>query len=354
MIKVVIVDDENWNRDIIRTFGQWEQYGMEIAGEAEDGLEAVRVIEEVSPQIVITDMRMPGADGVKLLRILNDRYPDIRIVVVSGYEDFDYAKHAIRYRAVDYLLKPIDPKELNAVLLKCKAELELANEEKRLLFMDFELAQTLKALKQRLRHHFNDLNAEGVLGVFGQMTVDLAAVQGMRLQLLERVVQEMMLFLKELTVDNSLDLETADEPVSQAALASPKEAVAFLLLHYMQALEQLTPPRKDKNKINMEEGGQYIERQFDNPGTLEHLAKVFFVSKEYLSKVFKQQYGRNVTDFLLQIRMEKARDWLLDEHLSIKAVAEMAGYEDVSYFYRVFRKYFGIAPGEMKKQADEV
>lgn len=351
MIKVVIVDDENWNREIVKTFGAWELFDMEIVGEAEDGLDAVRVIEQVSPEIVITDMRMPGVDGVQLLQILNERFPNIKVIVVSGYDDFVYTKHAIRYKATEYLLKPIDPKELNAALEKCKTELEKTNEERRLLPMDLELSQVLSSLKQLLRYHFNDLNAEGMHGVFEQMIGELEQNQVTKPQLLERIMQEMLLFLKELMFDNSLETNDHYAPVVSTVLFdSATDVVASLSQSYLQALEQLIQHRKFKNKLNLDEVRQYIERNFSEQVTLEQLAKAFFVSKEYLSKVFKQEYGHNVTDFIRHLRMDKARQRLMDAHISIKAVAEMTGYEDVSHFYRVFRKHFGIAPGEMRKR----
>lgn len=85
-------------------------------------------------------MHMPGADGVELLQALNNHCSDVKIIVVSGYDDFAYAKHAIRYKAVDYLLKPVNPAELNAVLLKCKNDLEVkvAEQQQEATELDYE------------------------------------------------------------------------------------------------------------------------------------------------------------------------------------------------------------------------
>lgn len=349
MIKVIIVDDEYWNRDIIKTFGAWEQYGMEIVGEADDGLDAVRVVEKLSPQIVITDMRMPGADGVKLLEILNERFPDIKVIVISGYDDFDYTKHAIRYKVADYLLKPIDPKELNAALQKCKVELVTADEERQPITLELEFSFSLSSLKQLLRSHFNELNADGAQAVFGQMTEELKRSGITKPQLLKRVIQDMLLFLKELLKANAIETNGLKASFTPDVLSSYVDAVAFLSEHYMDALEQLIQRRKFRNKLNLAEIRQYIDQHFAETISLDQIAKLFFVSKEYLSKVFKQEFGRNVTDYILHLRMDKAKDWLSDESIPIKAVAEMSGYEDVAYFYRVFKKYYGIAPGEMRK-----
>ncbi|URJ37167.1 response regulator [Paenibacillus polymyxa] len=354
MIRVLIVDDEPWNRDILKTFGTWEQLGMSVVGEAEDGDEAFTLVGELAPHIVITDMHMPGADGVELLQALNNQCPDVKIIVVSGYDDFAYAKHAIRYKAIDYLLKPVNPVELNAVLLKCKNDLEvkLAEQQPEATELDYEFFHKLTRYKQLLRLYFNELNRDGVNLTCRQVVQELESYGAPTPHMLGRLVQELLSLLKELSADNGLNTSTAKGgfPLSQAVLSSVEHALEFVSSCYVQELDQLIRQRKYKNKLNLEEVRRYIDSYYAGPITLEQLAKNFFVSKEYMSKVFKQEYGQNVTDYIVERRMEKAREWLANKQISIKAVAEMAGYEDVSYFYRVFKKHFGMAPGEMRKE----
>jgi two-component system, response regulator YesN len=95
MSKILIVDDEKWTRETIKQFGKWEQYNIEVIGEAGDGQEALGLIEQFSPDIVITDMKMPGVDGIELLQIVTERFPQIKLIVVSGYDDFKYMRQAI-------------------------------------------------------------------------------------------------------------------------------------------------------------------------------------------------------------------------------------------------------------------
>ncbi|CQR54389.1 response regulator transcription factor [Paenibacillus riograndensis] len=350
MIKVLLVDDESWNRDIVRTFGSWEEHGMEIAGEAEDGREALRLTDELSPQIVITDMRMPGADGVMLMNNLHARYPEIKVIVVSGYDDFKYAQNAVRYGAVDYLLKPVDPKELNAVLDKCRRELEEAERGQKAYALDIDVSLCLSSYKQLMRVHFNELNAEGVNSVLEGIRRELELGGAKGPGALRQAANEMLLLLKELMRGNRLEDELLKAEISHEALASAANVEAYLKALYGAALELLIGQRKFKNKLKLDEVRLYIDGHFAEAVTLDGLARAFFVSKEYLSKVFKQEYGCNVTDYILGLRMEKAKEWLADENIPIKTVAELAGYEDVGYFYRVFKKHYGVAPGEMRKQ----
>lgn len=347
MFKVLVVDDEEWNRDIIKNLGEWEKWGMEIAGEAEDGLEAMRLIEQLNPEIIITDMRMPGADGEELMRNINDRFPDKQVIVVSGYDDFHYARQAIRYKAVDYLLKPIDPQELNAVLAKCKEVLQRRGGRQEI---DLEVSYKLAAYKKRLGCYFNELNADGIRKVFHELDADLPLAASLKPEFIRYFVHEILLFLKELCVTNVLAVQPEQWFEHAEVPSSFHEAARFMSGAYLLALEELIKQRKFKNKLHLDEVKLYIEHHYAEPVSLEQLAKLFFVSKEYLSKSFKLEYDCTVTDYLLQLRMEKAINWLTsDEEVTIKRVAEMVGYEDVSYFHRVFKKHFGFSPGEARK-----
>ncbi|CAM4245475.1 two-component system response regulator YesN [Paenibacillus endophyticus] len=352
MIKVLIVDDESWTRDIIKAFGDWEQLGMVIAGEAEDGQDALRQTEELAPDIIITDMRMPGTDGVQLLQLLNVRFPQIKTIVVSGYDDFQYAKHALRYKAMDYLLKPVDPKELNTALLHCKNSLEAAQLDRGAWSLDLDISITLGTYKQLVKSHYNELNKEGIVSTLTQMMNEIEKIGNGKPAILEQVIQEMILLLKELMIANSQDTDRLSAIYGQEVIGSSTATCTFLTLYYEEALDQLILHRKFKNKLNLDEVRHYMDKHYSESVTLEQLARAFFVSKEYLSKMFKQEYGRNVTDYMLHLRMVKAKEWLLDETIPIKAIAEMAGYEDITYFYRVFKKHFGIAPGEMRKNSE--
>ncbi|MBC7960244.1 MAG: response regulator, partial [Vallitaleaceae bacterium] len=104
MIKAVIIDDEVWSRNIIRSLGNWETLGIEIVGEAEDGERGLSLIRDTQPDIIITDMNMPNIDGVSLLKSLSEELIEAKIIVISGHDDFEYMKQAIRSKAFEYLL----------------------------------------------------------------------------------------------------------------------------------------------------------------------------------------------------------------------------------------------------------
>src|SRR5699024_545596 len=112
MIKVLIADDEHRICKLIMKLINWEEISMDVIGTASNGIEALDLIKEKRPNIVITDIRMPGYDGLEMINRAKRENQDIEFIIVSGYSHFEYAKKAMAYGVKDYLLKPINREEL--------------------------------------------------------------------------------------------------------------------------------------------------------------------------------------------------------------------------------------------------
>ena len=124
LYKVILVDDEEEVREAIRKRINWEEIGFTVAGTAENGEDALELAETCEPDVVMTDIQMPFMDGLTLLRKLKERFPDLRSVIFSGYDDFEYAKEAIRLESEEYILKPVDAEELRKVFIRIKERLD--------------------------------------------------------------------------------------------------------------------------------------------------------------------------------------------------------------------------------------
>lgn len=120
MLKVIVADDEEKICQLILKLVDWEALDMEVAGTAANGLEALEKIRQMSPDVVITDIRMPGCDGMEMIRQAKQINSDIEFVIISGYRHFEYAQTAIKYGVSDYLLKPVKKEELRSTLEKIR------------------------------------------------------------------------------------------------------------------------------------------------------------------------------------------------------------------------------------------
>ena len=119
MVKVFLVEDEAIIRHGIRDNIDWASHGFEFAGEAGDGEYAYPLILKAQPDILVTDIKMPFMDGLELSRLVKKALPRMRIIVLSGYNEFEYAKEAVHLEIKEYILKPINAAEMSECLTIC-------------------------------------------------------------------------------------------------------------------------------------------------------------------------------------------------------------------------------------------
>ncbi|WFR63553.1 response regulator [Paenibacillus amylolyticus] len=149
-LKVLIVDDEYLIRNLLRMRIDWEQQGMTIIGEASDAEEALDQVDLLRPDIVFTDIYMPKMDGIELSGILMERYPNLKIVVVTGHDEFEYARQSVKLGISDFILKPIRASELLQVTAKLRAVIEQEiGREYELMKLREEMKQSLPYLRER-------------------------------------------------------------------------------------------------------------------------------------------------------------------------------------------------------------
>ncbi|MDO5100095.1 MAG: response regulator [Eubacteriales bacterium] len=162
MYKVLLVDDEILIRDAMKEIIHWEELGFELMGTAANGLQALEMVRAEKPDMVLTDISMPYMDGLDLAKELHEQYPSIKVLIITGHNDFAYAKRAVQYKVSEYIMKPITAGELSEVLLRAKAELDQEKQEQSSLkrIRGAYLSQ-LPALRSRI---LNKL----VLGTAGQ------------------------------------------------------------------------------------------------------------------------------------------------------------------------------------------
>lgn len=124
MYKVLLVDDEALIREAISENIKWEELGYELIGACKDGREAIEVMKDHSPHLLLTDIFMPYVDGIELSRYVYENCPETKVIIISGYDEFEYAKKAVKYQVLEYILKPITAFELSETLLRVRGILE--------------------------------------------------------------------------------------------------------------------------------------------------------------------------------------------------------------------------------------
>jgi two-component system response regulator YesN len=166
MYKVILVDDERIIREGIASMIDWASLGLELAGTAADGQAAAELIDSLSPDIVITDVKMPVLDGLGLIALEHDRHPDVVFIVLSGYGEFDLASGAMRYGVKHYLLKPCNEHAIIDALREVTETLAMRERREDITRESRKYLEKMTPMlrEQFLRHHMisNSYSAEEI------------------------------------------------------------------------------------------------------------------------------------------------------------------------------------------------
>ncbi len=520
MYKLVIVDDEKAIRKGIRDYIDWKSMGFEVVESFEDGKETIHYLEQNSIDVILTDIEMAEVSGIELAKYVHENKSEVKVVIISGYKEFEYARKAVEYGVEHYLLKPIRMDEVSKVFLKIKNLLEqehsknsnkkdnnfeellpelreqfwislvvggLCEEEKirkRMKMVKIDLDEThpfaivdvkltmdnttgseyytgenyrnlvhnichiededivsipmilnddvIKVIVTTKREEDSDTfknkleellleqcrGAESLLKIKVNTKIEKVMSHLMDIRnyncmvsvsseefseyggdLLpedqERLLQKYKLLMETIN-DGDLDgldslvdtifLEFRNLPLKRVqhlcvdmfAMLSAKfihmgidvwknmnEMINYEKLLVLEKRSLLKAECKNllcevvkilQSKQNMtskrivEESIKYLKIHYADEISLDHVAGRFFLNQAYFSRLFKQYTGNTFTDYLIELRMEKAKEILEQGKYKVYEVSQMVGYHSEKYFFRIFKQYTGCSPTEYARR----
>ena len=296
MYKVVIIDDEPIIVEGISRVVPWADYGCEVADTACSGMEGLEIIRKVRPDIIFTDISMPGMDGLSMIAALRVEFPDMLIAILTGYRDFDYAQKAIRLGVNRFLLKPSNMDEIKETLQFMADTLNKRKEEAR------GLAEILKKEREE---------AGGAAAV-GEKEEAGGAAAGKQ------------------------------KAAGGAAETDKRAAVSTA------ASEESADQSENAGSFIVKTALKYMEENYKKKITLADVAEKTYVSQWHLSKLINGHTGKSFSELLNHIRIEEAKKLLRDPSLRIGDISEEVGFMDVAHFSKVFKKLEGISANEYR------
>jgi len=358
---VVLIDDEPWTREVLKSLGQWERLNMTIAGEASDGEYGLELIRRLKPDIILTDIRMPRQNGISLLEKVRENDKRARVIVISGYDDFAYIRSAMHLGVTDYLLKPVKPDELNKQLEKCVQELmeikqDSLNQPQGMDgFLHVSWIGEYLAQRSTLLECLRSNHPEILESCFDRLNALPCTKNESELPkgLLVALYYDLMGVLQRHIVGEGFTVSEALIDVDSTFVFSQDATYTAMLSHvlkvYLAATAHMEKLIRARGRLDLNAIVRYVKENASQGITLEETAARFFVTKEYLSKTFKVHTGDNFSDFVMRLRMEKAKELLCSLRVPAKEVGELTGFTDLAHFYKAFKRFYGVTPGEMAK-----
>lgn len=218
MYKVFLADDERWITIGLKKMIEKTGLPFQVVGEAYDGVTTLEAVEEKKPEVLFTDIRMPGLDGLALLEKLNERMPDMKVIIISGYSEFSYAKKAIRMHAFDYLLKPIEQEQLDELLDRLdvlfRREETQESQEENLCEPSVVSPNIVKKIVKEIKENYaQDISLTELAGKYGFSTGYVSALvkEELGLSFSEYVTGKRIQKAKDLLTNPELSIEQIAE-----------------------------------------------------------------------------------------------------------------------------------------------
>ena len=526
MFKMLIVEDERWEREGLIDFLDWNEMGIEICGVACDGIEGLELVINLQPDIIITDIKMLELDGIEMSKKIRTIMPYVKIIIITGYDDFKFAQQAIKFNASAYLLKPITKDEtieaiqtvvkecekeakvrqslkalvndnslisedrfkldlfegsveLNSITIKnINCDIKLKNDDIIAIVIKTNYSEKLELIKlkikdieelvdtpsiivksethkleiflclslegksekfllkkvnqiyklivdrynnkpiigigsmykgisyihkscneamqgveyktfwgdtgiikydevQCIKKVFSDINreyliqisnvskqilhnvvyfnSEEVYKLLNELFTYLSVKKGAEWELIYNyfygLINETSLF--HLNLNENLNDVYEDDSLWKkklSALENIQEFKDFIFDFYERYFRWTSEKRNNKNERILQKVIQLIEKKYMDEVSLKTISDEVFLSPNYIGNIFKKTAGKSFNSYLSEFRMEKAKEYLKLPDNKVEKVALMVGIYNVSYFCLIFRKTYGLSPGEYQER----
>jgi two-component system response regulator YesN len=361
MYTLLIADDEKTERDLVRFLLTQKYDGIFSLVEAENGKQALDIINSKHIDILISDIQMPIMSGIDLAKAVRSSYPDIEILFFSGYDDFEFVQDALILHAVNYILKPIDPDKFAAsikdILSKLgSSKLQFTNSYS---FIEQNFYEgTINTDAEEIPNHIDDSR-------FYELE---NAIRFKQKDNIKAIVEELLngmyeskshshIYIRYMATSIMRIIMSAIDDISASDFDDVTKEI-FTLKHYSD-IHALVLNYCDIliNKINKDSSGshyavnlvqQYINEHYAEDLSLNSLSDMVFLNPNYLSNIFAKETSYTLNKYIKKVRMEKAGELLLNTNKKIATIAKETGYTSTSYFIKAFQSIYGTTPEKFR------
>ncbi len=360
MFRVFMVDDEPSVIEGLKIMIPWEEFDFELCGEASNGQEALSKIEKLHPHLIITDICMPGINGLELIYKVQEFDSETEFVILSGYADFAYVQEAMRHKVMDYLLKPLDQEEIVSILLKIKNKLESkfltlygfsksdieTFKSRRTLLEGFdadnrggeETGDVWKAVSENfdeeLTTAINLMNYEDAMGLINEL-FDFFTTKAINISDALIMVNSCVYHILLLAYRRNIKINTIlpSGTGSELDFEKLKNYITDIL---SQIINLMLEERKKNSKSYLYEVKTYIENNYTRELSVAQLAEMVFMEAGYLGDAFNKQFGYSISEFQHRLRIEKATDLIETTDLKLSEISATVGYNNYNNFFSHF------------------
>lgn len=366
MYSLVIADDDEILLEGLATAFDWQMLGIRVVDAVTDGAAALDVLRREPCDILLTDIKMGRMDGLELTRLARDEFPRLRLLIMSAYEEFSFARHAVRVGVEDYIVKPIDLEQLRDTF--CRVT-EVLNREKAHQAYLTGINRRIDELGERSVEEYyrasGALNtsliehlARGTLLGSGQEIADDVERLGANLKDVSGGSFVFLVAALGTLAGRLNDSGQLSQGQKEALVALQQDAMKCQRMEDAMALlrvcldgiaEELTERSMDVKGL-IQTACRYVEARYAWSGLrLRDAAQHVGFSPSYFSAMFAKYAGESFSEYLLRIRMKEAQLLLSGTDLRTYEIAYKVGYDNPTYFSTLFKRFTGMTVSQYRE-----
>lgn len=339
MIRAMIVDDEHFVRVGLRMTMPWDKFSIEVVGEARNAEEALKLLEKESFDLMFIDISMPGMNGLDLVNLVRMQYPDISTVILTCHQEFDYVQKALRFGAVDYLVKTqLELDVMEQALERIVSRISVARLDQTAAMIPIDSNPSSEEMKE-LWLQVSWLMDEDL---FSQMMSKLEQQKaGNCAVILKKALEywaECLPAYSEIFEKDSIDKDVQREQILQWMKDIRNAAVSRLIwTNYTEEVIKQILLAVD-----------YIQQCDGKQPSQAELCVHVSMSRSYFSKCFRGVVGVSFATYIQNVGLNRAKLLLMNTNYPVYRVAEEVGFQDEKYFSKLFRERTGFLPSQYR------
>ena len=394
MYQLILIDDQEITLQAFCELFNWNDFGFQLVATFTNAEDALRFLQHHPIDLIITDIKMPLFDGLKLANYCHTNYPHIKLILISAYRNFEYAQEATKYNVINYITKPIDFVVFEQALMDAYQEIDSIHKQS-----DPHKQQPIyQNFFSNIIRNEGFLTKQDIINEMDRLRIDIELLEkecisfSLRLENLESFLTNIWQYGMA-RLSNALSFLLPNEKDFFCSLAGYSTDVFHFICLNINCIPNFTESTQKyiaqfqeniENNLSLktlniemqfapnfielrkylsnysltsnsviENAKAYITSHFDTEISLQDVADHVHMHPNYLSTIFKQHTGTNFSQYLKTLRINKALELLRNTDLPVTTICEMIGYKNTTRFYNTIQSQLHMTPTEYRNQWSE-
>lgn len=364
-MRILLVDDQEKILEATKKLVNWKKLHIDEVYTADSASAAKKVLSQYPVDIMLTDIEMPGEDGIVLQKWQVENYPFVYCIFLTSHADFSYAKEAIRGGAFDYILQPASIPEIEEALERCikrlreRSDMILKTHRYEEMTEEAEYPEERKPDSTRwgkwlirgdyslVRNQMVNLlrlaEQDEYLTIRYRQQMIHAFLEACSVACYEKKLDMQKLFTEKFTYEDMLGAFKTKQELT--------EAIDCLLYSYKKKISETEGKDKDSYTVQerIQEVLRYLDENMDQMLSRREAAKYVFLNEDYFSRMFRKETGMGFKEYQLKVKIDYAGKLLVNTTMPVTLIASKVGYDNFTNFSQMFRKIMGCSPTEYRK-----